>query len=109
MTEGYWAWLTRNLKIAWGWIKIVPLALGDFAKWIGNDLRNMTFSFVKKELEEMFSWSNICAGTGAIFLMGLLFWLLAWGSVESVTLYWWGLAEVGLFLVSTYAYWRDGP
>ena len=111
MTEGYWVWLTRNLKIAWGWIKIIPLAMWDLAKWSGNDLRKMSFSFVKKEIAEMFSWTNISAGAGAMCLVGLVFLLLFLGNPEAKSwpMLWWGLAEVGLFLISTYAYWRDKP
>ena len=83
----------------------------DLAKWIGNDLRNMTFSLIKKEIAKMFSLENVCAGTGAIFLMGLIFWLVALTMPESKSwpMFWWGLGEVVLFLVSTYAYLRDKP
>ena len=108
---GYWAWLMRNLGEAWKIIKIIPLAFWDLLKWINDDLRKMTFSFIKDEFGKMCSWENICAGTGAIGLMGLLFWLLALGTgqLKFFTMFWWGLGEVGLFLVSTYAYWRDKP
>ena len=110
MTEGYWAWLTKNLKIAWGWIKIIPFALWDLAKWIRNDLRKTTlFSLIKEIISDTFSWSNICAGTGSICLMGLIFGVVVILSPEgkSFPMFWWGIGEVVLFLVSTYAYWRD--
>ena len=109
MTEGYWAWLIKNLGEAWKVIKIIPFAIWELAKWIGNDLRNMTFSLIKEVLAKTFSLENICVGAGSIGIVGGLFWILALGTIETKSwlMFWWGLGEVGLFLVSTYAYWRD--
>ena len=109
MKTGYWAWLMKNLKIAWGWIKIVPFALWDLAKWIGTDLRKISFNLMKEALEDLFKWENICAGTGAVFIMCLLFgWVLLLEECHKYILPW-VILELTLFLISTYAYWRDKP
>ena len=109
MNEGYWKWLKLNLSTVWNYIKIVPFVIWDLGKWISNDLKKMTYSLIKNEVKKIFTWENICAGTGAIGLTGLIFWLLALGTgqLKSLTMFWWGIGEMVLFFVSTYAHWRD--
>ena len=109
MKKGYWKWLSNQLGEAWKVIKIIPLAFWDLLKWIAQDLRKLTFSLIKNELKKMFSWENICASTGGIFCLGLIFVPLLYPSVNSFQFLLLILFEVTLFLVSTYAYWRDKP
>lgn len=109
MKNNYWIWLKLNLVEVLKVIKIIPLAFWDLLKWIGQDLRKMTFSLIKDEIGKMLSWENISAGAGAIFCVGFLFIPLLYPSVTLFQFLLIILGEVTLFLISTYAYWRDKP
>ena len=106
---GYWQWLYLNLVKAWKLIKLTPFVIWDIVKLIGRDLKKASGGMIKDALTEAFSWEKICASSGAIFLMGLIFWWVAvWGLSSNIMIPW-GIAEVILFLISTYAYWKDKP
>ena len=109
MKPTYWGWLILNLIKAWKFIKRTPFVIWDIVKLIYRDLKKVSCRIIKGALAEIFSWENICVGTGSIFLMGLIFWWVFVFSVSPKMMIPWGIAEVILFLISTYAYWRGKP
>ena len=113
MKTGYWHWLILNLIKAWKFIKRTPYVIWDIVKLICRDicrdLKKFNCWIISDVLAEIFSWENIGAASGALFLVGLIFWLVFVLSSSPKIMIPWGIAEVILFLISTYAYWRGKP
>ena len=109
MKTGYWNWLNLNLIKSWKLIKLIPFVCWDLAKFIAGEIKKANFGLIKDALTDIFKWENIFAVSGTVFLMGLiLWWFPIWGLSTNIMIPW-GIAEVILFLISTYAYWRGKP
>ena len=110
MKNGYWKWLSLKLVQAWKWFWLTPVATWNLTKHIGGAMKKDIMGMINDLLTDSFNWENICAGFGSVFIMGLIFGPIFWADegFKGIMLYW-GLAEVSLFLISTYAYWRGKP
>ena len=106
MKSGYWKWLIGGLtKFGLDFLRCVPVVIFK----IIPEMFKAGYDFLKEELRKSATWENIFAATGSIFIISLLFWVLAWviPETKSLAMFWWGIGELGLFLVLTYAYWRS--
>ena len=112
MVNGYWKWLIGGLaKFGLAFLRLVPKVIFKVIPGIFKAGFGFLKEIIMDSIHDSATWDNVCAVTGSVFLMGLIFWLLALGTkeIEPVIMFWWGIGEVVLFLIGTYAYWRDNP
>ena len=105
MKPVYWDWLKKELGKAWGIIKLMPLAFWYLVKGIGSIIKEMTFNEIMSGL----SWENLCVLSGCACCLCLVFGLILFPLLNLLQCLIAWTAAISLFLVSTYAYWRDKP